>query len=202
MCVHVSQTFDTFSWAEGLGLDHGPPFSSPLPDGDIWPGYPALVIRTRPGEPAPSWDRAHFGFRQDRRGVRKPIITRWLHNARSETIATLPTWRGPWWAGQRCIVPVSSWYEPRSGGGEWRFHRSQPASLLAAIWDRAAADGALCMSLVTTEPPAALQSYHDRMPMALTEPEAARWLDPTTEPNHLDELADPRRFTGIAVAPA
>ncbi len=45
------------------------------------------------------------------------------YNARSETIATLPSFRQPWAAGQRCIIPAEAVYEPCYESGKavrWR----------------------------------------------------------------------------------
>lgn len=45
------------------------------------------------------------------------------YNARSETIATLPSFRQPWAAGQRCVIPVEAVYEPCYESGQavrWR----------------------------------------------------------------------------------
>ncbi len=45
------------------------------------------------------------------------------YNARSETIATLPSFRQPWAAGQRCIIPAEAVFEPCYESGQavrWR----------------------------------------------------------------------------------
>lgn len=34
------------------------------------------------------------------------------YNARTETVATLPSYRGPWRKGQRCIIPAETIFEP------------------------------------------------------------------------------------------
>ncbi len=61
------------------------------------------------------------------------------NNARSESLASRPTFRGPWSRGQRCLIPADSFLEPNweSGKNEWwRFRRAdgQPWGL-AGLWN-------------------------------------------------------------------
>jgi putative SOS response-associated peptidase YedK len=61
------------------------------------------------------------------------------NNARSETVATRATFKGPWVRGQRCLIPAESFLEPNweSGKNEWwRFARAdgQPWAL-AGLWN-------------------------------------------------------------------
>jgi len=103
--------------------------------GDMWPTYPAPVILSRLGQ-------------------RQSIMARWglvaasaktlnsklsTFNARSESVATSPTFGGAWARGQRCIVPAEAMYEP-----DWRSGRHVPTRLqradgkpmgLAGLWD-------------------------------------------------------------------
>ena len=61
------------------------------------------------------------------------------NNARSESLASRPTFRGPWSRGQRCLVPADSFLEPNweSGKNEWwRFHRADGNPwALAGLWN-------------------------------------------------------------------
>jgi putative SOS response-associated peptidase YedK len=61
------------------------------------------------------------------------------NNARSETVASKPTFRGPWQRGQRCLVPAESFLEPNWELGRnvwWRFKRSDGAPwALAGLWN-------------------------------------------------------------------
>lgn len=65
----------------------------------------------------------------------RPLMT---NNARSETIATAPTFKDPWKRGQRCLVPANSFDEPFWGTGKniwWRFRRADGAPwAIAGIW--------------------------------------------------------------------
>ena len=72
--------------------------------------------------------------REARSGAR--IMT---NNARSETVATKPTFRGPWSRGQRCLIPADSFLEPNWESGKnvwWRFRRADGAPwALAGLWN-------------------------------------------------------------------
>ena len=61
------------------------------------------------------------------------------NNARSESLASRPTFRGPWVRGQRCLIPADSFLEPNweSGKNEWwRFRRADGAPWgLAGLWN-------------------------------------------------------------------
>ena len=61
------------------------------------------------------------------------------NNARSESIATKPTYRGPWARGQRCLIPAASFLEPNWESGKnqwWRFRRADGAPFgLAGLWN-------------------------------------------------------------------
>jgi len=76
-------------------------------------GRPALVAEDGQFGLLPSWAAEHrFGTR--------------TYNARSETVARLPSFRDAWRDGQRCIVPVEAVFEPNWETGEcvrWRIGR-------------------------------------------------------------------------------
>lgn len=61
------------------------------------------------------------------------------NNARSESLASRPTFRGPWSRGQRCLIPADSFLEPNweSGKNEWwRFRRADGEPWgLAGLWN-------------------------------------------------------------------
>lgn len=112
---------------------------------------------------------ARFGF-AGRGGA--PLI-----NARAETAARLPTFRGPWRQG-RCLVPADGFYEwmgpPRARRPHW-YHRPDRALLLMAGLCREQADG-LAFVILTTDANAVVRPAHDRMPALLSREGAERWL--------------------------
>lgn len=65
----------------------------------------------------------------------RPIST---NNCRIETVATAPSFKGPWSRGQRCLIPALDYDEPCWGSGRnvwWRFARRDGAPwALAGLW--------------------------------------------------------------------
>jgi len=65
----------------------------------------------------------------------RPIST---NNCRIETVATAPTFKGPWARAQRCLIPALDYDEPYWGTGRniwWRFARRDAAPwALAGLW--------------------------------------------------------------------
>ncbi|MDI3258400.1 MAG: SOS response-associated peptidase [Sinobacteraceae bacterium] len=105
---------------------------------EVFPGYaaPMLVLKPEHGE-AMRVERAKFGLipfwsKDDKIGRR-------TYNARSETVATKPSYRGPWRRRQFCIVPVQAFFEPNYESGKairWKIARGDGKPFgLAAIWD-------------------------------------------------------------------
>lgn len=127
-------------------------------------------------------------------------------NARSETIAEKPAFRGPL-KKHRLIIPMDGFYEWRQGGPgaamskagkplktPMYIHRVDGQPLAAAgLWatwrDRSAGPDApwlhIC-TVITTAANDTMTPVHDRMPVLLAPQDWATWLDPTN--NDLDEL--------------
>lgn len=108
-----------------------------------------------------------------------------LINARGETITEKPSFRTAWKQGQRCVVPMTGFFEWEKQGRErlpWLFKRREDAPLaFAGLWDRwqDPIDDSIIESVtvVTTTPNEMLSRIHDRMPVLLDEDSAATWLD-------------------------
>ena len=79
----------------------------------------------RPGSPV--------RIAKDARG--RPLMT---NNARTERMATAPTYRDAWKHGDRCLIPALSYNEPYWGTGTniwWKFRRADGTPwLLAGLW--------------------------------------------------------------------
>ena len=67
-------------------------------------------------------------------------MARHTYNARSETVATKPSFRDAWRQARHCIIPAMSIYEP-----DWRSGRAVPTRIsraegqpmgIAGLWDR------------------------------------------------------------------
>ncbi len=116
-------------------------------------------------------------------------------NARSETVAVKPLFRGAF-AARRCILPVEGWYEWRRRPGA----RPEPYLVdtgdgavlhLAAIWEpwrgpRGRIDG---FAVLTTVPGPRLAAIHHRQPAVLGDDDVDHWLSPDTGPPELAALA-------------
>jgi putative SOS response-associated peptidase YedK len=113
-------------------------------------------------------------------------------NARVESVATLPSFRGPWAKGQRCVLPTVGYKErPNMDGAPKDFQGREFEIVLdgtyymAGLWDawqsRAGEAIESCTVItMSSEGHALMRSiWHERIPILLTEAEAAEWLDPT-----------------------
>ena len=97
-------------------------FYPPDPYGkyDVWPGYEALFIR-RPRESdaadasVPPLEALTGQFGLLPHWAKDDKFGRRTFNARSETAATLPSFRDAWRGRRHCIIPVDAIYEP-----DWR----------------------------------------------------------------------------------
>ena len=115
---------------------------------EVWPGYDGWLIRRHPhadvgddAVPAREAVAGRFGLLPA--WSRDPKISRHTYNARSETVASKPSFRDAWQRGQHCIVPMQAFYEP-----DWRSGRAVPTRIaasdgaplgVAGLWSRWAA---------------------------------------------------------------
>lgn len=76
----------------------------------------------------------------DRAGEARSSARIMTNNARSETVASKPTFRGPWQRGQRCLIPADAFLEPNWESGAnvwWRFQSADGEPwALAGLWNR------------------------------------------------------------------
>lgn len=95
-------------------------------------------------------------------------------NARSETAATLATFRSAF-RSRHCILPATAYYEfPGKSAYAIRAVKEAPL-LLAGLWEEHPTEGLSC-TMLTCEPNARLAEIHHRMPVVLTATEAEVWL--------------------------
>lgn len=134
-----------------------------------------------------------------------PLIPHWLNgelpqyataNCRTEpdqsfgeTVGRKPAFRTAWRRGQRCVVPISWFYEwdPRSTPRRpWRVHPvDAPILCLAGLWDRSTDAGGTAresLTLLTTQPSGTLQEIgHHRAPVILEPAALDGWLEGSRE---------------------
>lgn len=87
---------------------------------DVWPTYEAPFIRRPPeadvGDEAVPGREVLFGqFGLLPHWAKDEKLGRRTFNARSETAASLPSFRDAWRKGHRCIIPADAFFEP-----DWR----------------------------------------------------------------------------------
>ncbi len=162
---------------------------------NIAPSQPVpIVIREESGERSiaemvwglvPDWA-------EDPSRVRRSI------NARGESLAERPSFRGPL-QRSRCLVPANGFYEWKKAGKvsePYYIHRKDDRlCAIAGLYDTwKAPDGNLLRSfvIITTEPNSLVSRYHDRMPALLREEDEVRWLAPGRIPDRtVSELLTP-----------
>lgn len=106
---------------------------------EAFPGYMAPMIRP-PHADAVHGDRAcalgMFGMVPHWADTK---LARQTYNARTETVASKPSFRNAWKRGQFCVIPLSSFYEPSYESGKverWEIAGADGEPLgVAGIWD-------------------------------------------------------------------
>ena len=194
MCGRYSETVDPMELAAVLSIDLCTYKFTPRTM--IAPTQMAPVILRENG-------------RTELRPMRWGLIPHWaedekighkLINARSETAANKPAFRDAW-KSRRCLIPATGFYEwNHRDGGRQPFHFHIPSRLIfcfAGLWERwhrpAARQAELfedafepppsvleTFTILTTEPNAVVEGYHDRMPVML-EGEMEGWLENESE---------------------
>jgi putative SOS response-associated peptidase YedK len=107
-------------------------------------------------------------------------------NARVETAATKPLFRGAW-KERRCLVPASGFYEwktfpsseTKSRSFKQPFYISRKDGLpltFAGLWEKWK-DGMLSFTILTIEAYEGIRDLHTRTPMILDEQGSKSWLD-------------------------
>lgn len=109
---------------------------------------------------------------------------KYITNARNDRLLKSVTWKQSA-KTRRCLIPGCAYYEPGTGPagrrGEIRFWvRERPQFFFAGLWDENPDDPdpakPRAFAMVTTEPNATAAQFHDRMPVVLSDEEAAAWL--------------------------
>ena len=114
-----------------------------------------------------------------------------LINARSETAATKPSFRGAF-KKRRCLIPADGFYEWKKDGGEkLPFHISLASGDIFAMaglfekWQAPTGESVESCTILTTSPNQEMESIHDRMPVILSAEDWDMWLDPGVQSRDL-----------------
>jgi len=119
-------------------------------------------------------------------------------NAKSETVFESPLF-GELITRQRCIVPISGFYEWKADGRikrPFKIHRADNAIMsLAGVWDAwrpGTPDERRSFSILTTRANRFMRDIHDRMPVIVDQGAIGDWLNPEThEPEELKPFMKP-----------
>ncbi len=102
-------------------------------------------------------------------------------NARAETVASKPSFRGPF-RYRRCLVPASGffeWKQTSDGKKPFYFSRTENSLLgLAGVWDEFT-DGDTILytySIITRAATPLMSRYHHRMPVIIEKEDFEEWL--------------------------
>ena len=203
MCGRFGQFTNPETLAEVFGLAEIPDLE---PRYNIGPGQDIAVVRLEeePGKRVvrtPRWGLIPSWAKDPSMGFR-------TINARVETAAEKPAFRGPW-KKRRCLVPCDGFYEWKTKGKNKRpyfFHRRDGAPFaLAGLWERwRSSEGETIESctLLTTAAGDLVRPIHDRMPLILPESAYAPWLDPTRQdPADIEGFDALRPYDDLTVRP-
>jgi putative SOS response-associated peptidase YedK len=167
--------------AEAFGLPEAPEL---LPRFNIAPSQAVAVVRQMPQ--AQERQLAYLRWGLIPAWADDPSIGDRLANARSETLATKPSFRRAF-RSRRCLVVADGFYEWQRTNG-----RKQPYFVglqgdrpfgLAGLWERWEKGGGPVEScaILTTDANELMQPIHARMPVIIPPEQYGLWLDPRFE---------------------
>ena len=131
MCSHYQAIKERERYLRHFGVE--PP--ADIGKHDVWPGYAATFIR-RPKEAdvgddaVPDREALPGLFGLIPHWSIDATIGRRTFNARSETVASKPSFREAWKNAQHCIIPVDAFFEP-----DWRSSKAVPTRISSADGD-------------------------------------------------------------------
>jgi putative SOS response-associated peptidase YedK len=192
MCSRYFLTSPPEAVRAAFGHAEAPPFP---PRYNIAPTQPVLIVRL---------DHAH---RRELQLVRWGLLPSWvkdpakismLINARAETAAEKPSFRGGM-RHRRCLVPADGYYEWTGQAGARQPFMLRPVGggpiALAGLWEHwLGADGSEIetMAILTVPANATVARIHERMPVILASENYEAWLDVRSgRSNEVEKLLRP-----------
>lgn len=118
--------------------------------------------------------------------AKDPKIAYSTINARAESVREKPSYRQAWRAGQRCLVPVTGWFEWRELGPKskqpYYFHAADARNpmMFAGLWSQwqhPSEGPLLSYTIITTEAVDIVSEVHDRQPRVLATRDWYAWLE-------------------------
>ncbi|EIU3494371.1 SOS response-associated peptidase [Pseudomonas aeruginosa] len=104
---------------------------------ELWPGYRGPFIRSAAGGDGLEAHAGVFGLLPF--WAKDDKLARRTYNARSETVASKPSYRDAWKHSRHCIIPATAIYEP-----DWRSGKAVPTRIsradggllgIAGLWE-------------------------------------------------------------------
>ncbi|MCA0241125.1 MAG: SOS response-associated peptidase [Proteobacteria bacterium] len=139
MCSNYIAVTRTDRLLTFFGVARDPSEPPPEFSAEIWPQRLAPFIRrAEDGSGNRQIEAGQFGLLPF--FAKELAYGRRTYNARSETVATLPSFRDAWKRGQRCIVPAEAIFEPCWETGtavRWRIQQAGEVPMgIAGVWAR------------------------------------------------------------------
>jgi len=132
--------------------------------------------------------------------AKDPSIGNRLINARGETIAEKPSFRGSF-KHKRCLILADGFYEWKTAAGKktktpYFIHmKDRKPFAFAGLWDSWESPNGSSVktcTIITTEPNELMVSLHNRMPVILHPRDYGKWLEPSPQtPENLLPLIKP-----------
>ncbi len=140
--------------------------------------------------PVVCWEAAEPRLRRMRWGLipgwaREPKVAYSTINARAESVLEKPSYRSAWRSGQRCLVPITGWYEWQDKGAglkqAYYFHTRDIRNpmMCAGLWSRwqlPDAEPLFSYTIITTEAVGIVREVHTRQPRVLSIRDWQAWL--------------------------
>ncbi len=168
-----------------------PPFELDNIDVRLTDAIPVVYQRTEGRVCDPMrWGLVPFWFKDD-----KWKAATW--NARAETMAEKPSFRGPWRGGRRCLIPAVGFYEWQAVPGQKKKQRwfirlpNQPRAAIGGLWDFNEKHGP-SVTMLTVSANELMQRIHNsgankhRMPLFIEPADFDEWLQ--GEPPNAEQL--------------
>ena len=155
-----------------------------VPRYNIAPSQPILAI---PNDAKNAADFFSWGLIPS--WSKDPAIAKRLINARGETLAEKPSFRGSF-KYKRCLVPADGFYEWKAqteGNTKipyFIFMKDRRSFAFAGLWDEwHSPDGGRLRTctIITCEPNELMSTLHNRMPVILDQKDYDQWLDPAPQ---------------------
>ena len=205
VCGRFGLFTDLAELVDLLSIEFAMPSDLYVPRWNIAPTSQVLVVTDEEGSKTasfvrwgliPSWAKADTAFK-------RPVF-----NARSETVAERPMFRGPF-ANRRCLVPADGFYEWARTGSRtktpmWFYDADERVITFAgisSIWR--GPDGVIeSCAILTAEANSLMSPTYNRMPVVLSDDWSEIWLDPAADRDVLLEAMRPREWENMRVREA